>query len=280
MRYLMLNGGPRRANTWGLVEAAKEELERQDKDAHFTEIELARLDLPFCTGCSACFRLGEEKCPHRAAVGELVRQIGEADGVVFASPTYNLRETALLKNLFDHLCFMLHRPRFFQSKALILTSTGGVGAKKAGKSIASFLYGIGFNRCYPYGVAAYSWNDYSVTELHRKRLDRVVQRFCRDVCSKTLHAPSAAVLIPYNLFRGMARSYTRQSQYPTADGDHWTGCGRDAGVYDAAVKVPFYKKPVGWLFYGIGKFAGKRFPVTYRKSPGDSESSAAVVRKS
>ncbi len=33
---------------------------------------------------------------------------------------------ALLKNMFDHICFMMHRPCFFKSKALILTTTGGV----------------------------------------------------------------------------------------------------------------------------------------------------------
>lgn len=62
-----------------------------------------------------------------------------ADGIIVCSTTYNMRETALLKNFFDHLCFMLHRPHFFKSKALVITTTGGVGGGAAAKSIVSFL---------------------------------------------------------------------------------------------------------------------------------------------
>jgi len=265
MRYLVINGSPHRGNTWKLALLAMETIRVEDAAAEFSTIHLMEAGLPFCLGCSACFRLGGEKCPHHGIVGEVIREIEAADGVIVLSSTFNLRETALLKNLFDHLCFLLHRPRFFQSKALVLTTTGGVGASKSAKSIAGFLQGIGFNRCYSFGVAALSWNDYQVSGQAAQRLEQTTRRFWRDVASGKLHNPSALVLIPYNLFRGMSLAYTKGAEYETCDGLHWTEECRKNGVYDRSVPVPLYKRPLGQLFYWIGKTVGRRLVVTYRK---------------
>jgi multimeric flavodoxin WrbA len=266
VKYLILNGSPNKnGNTWKLVQQAKAFMLAEEPEASFREIHLIDEGLPFCLGCSACFRLGHEKCPHSAVMMKLIRAVEEADGVIVASAAYNMRETALLKNLFDHLCFMLHRPCFFSSKALILTTTGGVGGRAAAKSIASFLYGIGFNRCSIFSAAALSWNDYRITEKSRAKLKRVAGAFREDVASRRLHSPSTLVLIPYNLFRGMSIHYAKGAEYQTQDGVFWLEERRKRGVYDAAVPVPFFKRPVGHLFYLIGKFAGAKVTVTYKK---------------
>lgn len=203
MRYLIINGSPHKGNTWKLALKAMEYIQKEDALAQFYTVHMMETKLPFCIGCSVCFRHGHEKCPHNDIIGEIIRKIEAADGVIVLSSSFNMRETALLKNLFDHLCFMLHRPCFFQCKALVLTTTGGVGANKAAKSIADFLTGIGFNRCYLFGVAAYSWNDYHISEKTARRLEKAVSRFQKDVASKKLHSPSTMLLIPYNLFRGI-----------------------------------------------------------------------------
>jgi multimeric flavodoxin WrbA len=266
MKYLILNASPNKnGNTWKLVQAARAEILAKDSAAVFREIHLIDVNLSFCRGCSACFRLGHEKCPHSAAVMEILRAIEEADGVIVASSAYMMRETALFKNLIDHLCFLLHRPRFFRSKALVLTTAGGVGAGPAAKSIASFLTGIGFNRCYQFSTAALSWNDYVVPAKTAKKLAKTVAAFRRDVASKRLKSPSAAVLIPYNLFRGMSVHYAEGSAYPTQDGVHWLEPKRRRGVYDNAVPVPIHKRAIGNLFYGLGRLAGARVMVTYKQ---------------
>ncbi len=265
MRYLVLNGSPHRGNTWKLVDLACDNIRREDPQAVFEEIHLAQENLPFCLGCSACFRLGQHKCPHGGTVGRIMEAIGRADGVIVASSTYNRRETALLKNLFDHLSFLLHRPHFFRGKALVITTTGGVGAAQAAKSISSFLLGIGFNRCYRFSASAYSWNDYRVGEKTAAKLAKVCTRFQRDVASGRLHSPSGLVLIPYNLFRGMSLAYGPGSEYETEDGVHWTAPERRRGVFDRSVPVPPYKRPIGQLFYVLGKVAGGKVMVTYKK---------------
>lgn len=267
MKYLIINGSPHKGNTWKLVEIVIENISKCDVNARFEEIHLITLQLPFCTGCSNCFRLGYEKCPHYEKVFNVINSIEKADGIIFVSSTFNCRETALLKNLFDHFCFMLHRPHFFKSKALILTTTGGVGGRSAAKSIASMLKGIGFNSCYIFSVASFSWNAYVPKHNVIKSLSKITIKFFKDVSSKKLHSPSTLILIPYNLFRGMSLAYAKGTEYATEDGCYWTKDDRKGKVYDKDVHVTFYKKPIGHLFYIIGKLVGKmkRFQVSYKK---------------
>ncbi|MDL2300274.1 NAD(P)H-dependent oxidoreductase [Clostridiaceae bacterium OttesenSCG-928-D20] len=267
MKILIINGSAHKGNTWRLAESVMEFGNSMDYNTEFEEIHLISEPLPFCTGCSSCFRLGREKCPHYAVVEKITAKIESSDGVVFLSSTYNMRETALLKNLFDHWCYMLHRPHFFQSKALVITTTGGVGGKKAAKSISSFLKGIGFNRCYLFSRAAFSWNAFEPNEKTLTALKRTVGSFMEDVSSGKLHSPSTTILLLYNLFRGMSLAYVKGTEYETMDGVFWTEKERAKAVYDPKIKVPFYKKPVGHLFYAIGKMGGriKSMQVTYKK---------------
>lgn len=265
MKYLFINGSPHKGNTWKLVETVQGILKTIEPGSIIEEIHLVNLKLPFCTGCSLCFRTGGTKCPHNEAIQRVLEAIEEADGIIVASTTYNRTETTLLKNFFDHLCYLLHRPQFFTKKALVITTTGGVGAKSAAKSIASFLKGIGFNRCYLLSVAAYSWNDYKVDDKTRRKCEQVTKKFYQDISSEKLHSPSVEVMIPYNLFRGMSLHYVKGTPYETEDGNYWTDPIRKDTVYNRIVPVPFYKKPVGYLFYFLGKILGKRVMVTYKK---------------
>ena len=267
MKILIINGSAHRGNTWKLVEQAKNCLVESQKEIEFDEVHLIEEGLPFCIGCSNCFRVGYEKCPHYNVIGKIIEKIETADGIIIATTTYNMRETALLKNLFDHFCFMLHRPHFFKSKALVITTTGGVGGHAAAKSVKGTLLGIGFNRCYTFSRASYSWNAYVPNNKTLSSLRKVVQKFYKDVESRKLYNPKTKLLIPYNLFRGMSLAYVPGTDYETEDGVYWTDECRKGLVYAPGIEVAFYKKPIGHLFYWIGKLAGnmKGMKVTYKK---------------
>jgi hypothetical protein len=47
----------------------------------------------------------------------------------------------------------------------------------------------------------------------------------------------------------MSLAYQKGTDYETQDGIYWTDEDRRKGVYDSTVKIPFYKKPFGQLFY-------------------------------
>nr|WP_304518717.1 NAD(P)H-dependent oxidoreductase [Clostridium sp. CM028] len=200
----MFNGSPHRGNTWRLVKLIQEDLHEISPESTFEEIQLTDLELPFCTGCSLCFRKGHEHCPHHKIMQRIIDKIDESDGVIFAMTTFNMQPNALTKNLIDHLCYMFHRPHFFKNKAIVVTTVGGVGGNSAVNYLSAWLKGIGFSYCYKLPVISYSWNDYTVNKRIKIKCRRLAEKFHNDVSSKKMHTPSFAVLIPYNLFRGMS----------------------------------------------------------------------------
>ncbi|WP_455716205.1 flavodoxin family protein [Anaerosporobacter sp.] len=239
MKYLVINGSPHKGNTWKLVEYAVSYVKELDKYAEFS--------------------------PHREKVDVVYNDMGWADGLILCSTTFNMRETALLKNLIDHFCYLMHRPHFFTKKALFITSVGGVGAKGAVKSITGSLAAIGFNRCYSYRVGTASWNVYKPNEKVKKQLRKVSEKFCEDVKGKKMHYPKSNLLIPYNLFRGMGRYYAPGTEYEAADGVYWTEKKRVARAYDKGIPLHLYQRVIGGIFCFIGKTAGKYMVVTYKK---------------
>lgn len=265
MKYLIINGSSHKGNTWKLVELVISNIKQLSPESSFEEIQLLDLELPFCTGCSLCFRKGHQYCPHYKIMKVLIEKIDESDGLIFATTTFNMQPTALTKNFIDHICFMLHRPYFFNRKAIIISTVGAVGGKQAVNYLAGTLKGIGFNRCYRFPFSSFSWNDYNPDDKAKIKCKQWAIKFHNDVSSRKMHPPSFAELIPYNLFRGMSIWYAKGTEYETEDGVYWLEPQRAKYTYDKSVPVPILKKMFGHIFYYIGKTAGRFATVTYKK---------------
>lgn len=195
----------------------------------------------------------------------IIDKINESDGIIFSTTTFNLQPTALLKNLIDHLCFMLHRPHFFQKKAIVVSTTNASGAKNTVKYISESLKNMGFNRCYTLPISSYSWNNFSPHKKIIKKCKKAANKFHEDVKSLKMHSPSLSVLMAYNIFRGMSLGYVKGNEYPTEDGIYWTESIRAKNAYDVAIPLPIYKKIYGNIFYGVGKIIAKFITITYKK---------------
>ncbi|NLG04603.1 MAG: NAD(P)H-dependent oxidoreductase, partial [Clostridia bacterium] len=253
MKYLVINGSPHKGNTWKITMEAKQQIMNEDPASVFEEVHLAQLNLPFCTGCSNCFRKGGEYCPHKEIMNMMIEKMETADGILIASTTFNCRETAILKNFFDHMCYMLHRPRFFTKKALVITSVGGVGGGQTVKSVVATLRGIGVNKCYGLCIRSISWNAYQIHTKDEMKIKKAAKKFADDVKSSKLHKPNTLILIPYNLFRGMSVYYQKGTEYETLDGTYYMDPDRKKTVYDKQIPVSFFQKIMGTMFYQLGK---------------------------
>lgn len=265
MKYLVFNGSPHKGNTWQLAKLIQEDLQEISPESTFEEIHLADLGLPFCTGCSLCFRKGHENCPHHEIMQKIIDKIDESDGMIFAMTTFNMQPNALVKNLIDHMCYMLHRPHFFKNKAIVVTTTGGVGGKSAVNYLTGWLKGIGFNYCYKLPIASHSWNAYKINDKTKLKCKKLAEKFHKDVSSNKMHEPTFTVLIIYNLFRGISPAYAEGTEYETEDGAYWTNPLRSKSTYNPLITVPVYKKAFGNAFYVIGKAANKFVTITYKK---------------
>ena len=129
MRILVIMGSPRKGNTY---RAAKkiEEFMQSKGNVEFEYLMLKDANLSQCRGCFVCFVKGEDHCPCKDDAPVIEQKMHAADGVIFATPVYGMNVSALMKTFIDRFSYIFHRPRFFDKKALLLSTTGALGLKK------------------------------------------------------------------------------------------------------------------------------------------------------
>ncbi|WP_407393080.1 flavodoxin family protein [Methanobrevibacter sp.] len=194
MKYVIINGSPRKKNTWKMVEQAKSNL-----DGDFEEIHLMAEQIHLCRGCFNCIMESEENCPHHDKVKSIVDKIYDADGIIIASPVYAMNVPALLKNFFDHTAYLYHRPEFFTKKALIIVSTAGAGHNDVAKYIDETLRHWGVNKCYKI-----TYRCGGKDSIDEDNINKISQKFRKDVESGKFHSPKFSDIIFYNVWRAMA----------------------------------------------------------------------------
>lgn len=140
MKILVIIGSLRKRNTYDLAKMI-EERHKQISECEYEYIVLKDMDLRLCTGCHACMTAGEQFCPLKDDRDMIINKIEEADGVILACPTFSMNVSWVMKNFMDRLAFIMHRPKFFRQKFMLLVVSGSVsGGKDAMRSLkfASF----------------------------------------------------------------------------------------------------------------------------------------------
>lgn len=239
MKYLIINGSPRRKNTYKIIKQAESNL-----DGEFEEIHLIEKQIPMCLGCMNCITIGEDKCPHSDKVRPIIEKIKECDGIIISSPVYALNVSALLKNFFDHTAYLYHRPQFFTKKALIVVSTAGAGHKKVAKYIDETLRHWGVNKVYKIALTCGGKET-----LETSKIDKTSIKFKKDTESKKLHSPKFVDLFYFNLWKSLAVSDNPLE----ADAEFWKITGLVNYDYGAEVKLNIIKKAFGKIIFNFFK---------------------------
>ena len=263
MKILVINACPHKGNTWQVTKLVEKQMHELDSTIEFEEIHLSDVNIPFCCGCSLCFRKGHEFCPHNEFIQPIMDRIAGSDGFIIAASCYQGAVPAVCKNFTDHLAFLIHRPRYFDKKALAISTTGGVSADKVTQSIANTLPGWGVNCCYQLPIVALSWNDYKPTPKHLKAIKKTAYNFYKDIKSNKIHSPHFGPLIPFNLYRAMCQDYTSDKEYATRDGVFWEQF--QGLTYAKGIPMPIHKRLFANFVYFIGKKISPKMIVTYKK---------------
>ena len=238
MKYLIINGSPRKKNTWAIVEHVKNNLK-----GDFEEIHLSKNQIPLCNGCSNCIFKGEDYCPHHDFIKPIIDKINECDAIIMTSPVYALNVSAVLKNFLDHTAYLYHRPQFFTKKALVVVSTAGAGHKKVAKYIDETLRHWGVNKVYRIHIACGG-----KTSLDSKQIDGISKKFRSDVESKKLHSPKFGDIIFFNVWRALSLD----GGIP-ADKEFWHETGLVNHDFSTDVKLGAVKKLFSKIMFAILK---------------------------
>jgi multimeric flavodoxin WrbA len=130
MKILTIIGSPRKkGNSYQAAKKLEEEMKKKG-NYEFEYLFLRDTNLESCRGCFNCVSRGIEFCPLKDDREMIQNKMEEADGLVLVSPVYVMNVTALMKNFIDRLAYLCHRPAYHGKKALVLSTTGGIGVKE------------------------------------------------------------------------------------------------------------------------------------------------------
>lgn len=216
-KVLVIIGSPRKmGNSYKIVKRIEERMSSLG-DIEFSYLFLRDANLEFCRGCWLCLSVGDDRCPIKDDRASIERRLLEADGVIFASPVYALNVTALMKNLLDRLAYTLHRPRFFNQRAMIVCTTGALGLKETIDRLSVIRY-AGFNLVYSVG---FNTPENKVSLKSKNRIDKDVEKaamkFFDALQDKEPPSPSLINLIA---FRAQQAAFALSHDYNLADCDY------------------------------------------------------------
>lgn len=251
MRCVVIHGSPRRGNTWTVLNLVKEEMKKQG-DFEFVDIELRKENIPNCNGCFLCFFKGEERCPHKEKMENIVLEIESSDMLIMTSPVYSLQVSGLLKTFIDHMSYNFHRPKFFEKKGLVITTTAGAGHNNSAKYVRDVLYYWGFNYVEVLPIAYRSSN---LNDKNIEKIKNISKKFTRDVLSNQLHKPKLKSVFMYNSWRAMAKEPYEEGD---ADYKYWKSTGLSNYVYYPEIKITPFSRYIGKIAYNIMRSMGKK----------------------
>ena len=230
MKIVIVNGSPRKGNTYAMTQIFKNEMTACG-DVEFKEYILPQ-DLPeFCIGCFICLSESEKMCPHSKYTLPIHDSLLDADALIFTTPVYVLQTTGAVKAFFDHFSwlFIVHRarPEMFHKKAFVLSTTAGAGTRAAMKTIITNLKFWAVNRIYSLGFAMRAVDWETVNPRRRKRfelkLKKSARRFYREVASGKKHSPYMLTRLMFYIRRGMLKKdlASQSDESAVADIKHW-----------------------------------------------------------
>jgi multimeric flavodoxin WrbA len=179
MKIIAVSGSPTKdGNTCVL---AREVLNgAQNSGADVEEIFLADYKIEFCRGCISrnlkthCMASG--RCIINDDVNALREKLYAADGIVLASPSYGIMETARMKNfIVDRIGMYTAYTSSLGGKYFVGVSTcGGIGAKKVALNMAKHFIAGFHKRAYMSGYIAASLG-YNRVEENPKVMKKAYQ---------------------------------------------------------------------------------------------------------
>lgn len=213
MKTVIINGQNHKGSTQHIARMLAQEITEQE---NITEFFLPRDLNHFCLGCYSCMD-DLERCPFFAEKKLIADAMEQADLLIFASPNYCMMPSAPMKSFIDlfYQYWIPHRPQayMFSKKAVVISTTAGVGAGKVCKDLKRTLayWGVPYIRSYSLAVQASGWNE--VSEKRKAKITKDITALAKKVKNAKCGVPS-----PYIRFMfAMMKMAKKNDTHPEAE---------------------------------------------------------------
>ncbi len=243
---------PRKQATYSAILEFEQALRAHAK-IDFEIVFLKDVRLEYCRGCRLCFDSGEDRCPIHDDRDAIIQKIEASDGVVFAAPNYAFGPPAPLKNLFDRLAFLFHRPRFFRRACTAIVAQAFFG----GGTIVKYLGDMGKNFGFSVTKGCVLKTLDPMTEKafrnNSRKIQKAAARFAKALASPGPFSPSLFRLMMFRMARSAIRSQLDESFF---DYRWYREKGWFTSDYYYEVTIGPLKKLMGRFFDFLGRRMG------------------------
>ncbi len=147
-----------------------------------------------------------------------------------------MQVTWLMKILVDRMAHHCHRPRFFNQKAIAISTTGGIGLKETLNYLELVAGAWGLNVVDKLGIQTPPWPKSSKAySKDEKQIKKTAETFYNALESKKLKNPSLMQYVGFRIFKEMS---DRLKEYLPADYKFYKN--HENYYYDT--KISFFKK--------------------------------------
>jgi multimeric flavodoxin WrbA len=225
---------------------------KQRGEIDFEYVFLSDYHLEFCRGCKLCFNKGEEYCPLKDDRDILLEKLEHSDGVIFATPNYAFQISACMKNFFDRLAFVHHRPRFFGKTCTAIVVQGFRGGNDILKYLNYTTGSMGFR--VSKGCCATTLDP--MTKLQKKRLTQKVNQASARFFKELIRPTPSPSFFKLMLFR-FGRTFVKSVDKNFRDYGYYKEKGWFESDYYYSTSLGPIKRLAGNLFDLVGKRVSK-----------------------
>jgi multimeric flavodoxin WrbA len=241
---LLVNGSPRKGNTYSVLEQMKCILERHDYETEI--INIGSMNMKTCIGCYKCVLEGKEACPFATDdVASILKKMIAAEGIVLSSPVFALGMAGVFKNFIDRVAYNAHHPEMYNKPTIVVTTTAGMGTNYVIQQLKRLdviglkvVGSIGF-LVYPIGS-----DKPQVRKQKERKMEKVIEKFERAMERKKEYTPT---LIRVIQFYGLKLNSEFGKRAYVKDYELYKN--RD---FFTDAKVNPIKKGIGKMIYRIG----------------------------
>jgi len=215
LEVTVFHGSPRKGNTYTATTIFTEELKIHGS-VNITEFYLPKAMPEFCIGCQKCLGSHSSNCPHAEYVEPILAAILKSDALIFATPHFAANMSGAMKNLLDHLDFLIMnvapRKEIFQKRAFIITT--GSGSAAAIKPIRNFLLNWGVNRVYSMGIRMFTDKWEKMPAKKQERIERKLRKAANHFFNVEVKRPHFSSVFMYHVFKYIIKRYIGEGNYP------------------------------------------------------------------
>lgn len=217
MKITVINGQNHKGSTYNI---GKLLIDNISCEKNVSEVFLPKDLNFFCAGCYNCIE-DETKCPYYKEKSVIMQKIEQSDLLIFTTPNYCMAPSAPIKAFIDltFIYWLTHKPRecMFNKRAVVISSTAGMGAKQAIKPVARtlFYWGIPWIKSYGTSVQAMSWN--GVLQRKKAKIEKDMKNLAKTLSKGK---PPAVPIKTKLMFSLMANMHNSNFGIP-AEKVHW-----------------------------------------------------------